>query len=456
MRKQEHIFFLGIGGIGMSALAHYALELGHQISGYDAKDSYIIQQLKEKGAQIIFNIAEISNKQNIDRVIYTPAFSTTSHEYQTLLALNVPIQKRSEALGDLLSDYQVFAVAGTHGKTSVSALLAFILTTHSEDNGGFVGGWMNNWNSNFKLAKIGAIVVVEADEYDRSFLHLNPNCIGITAMDPDHLDVYGTYKGMIEGYKNFVSNLQADGTCIINGTIQQIPEIESVLSQHQELYSYSTDGFKIYDLELNENGLLIAIEYNNDISKSVQLPIFGKFNAENICLAVAMATKANIDINTSLQYLQKFKGVKRRFELHYSTKTKSIFEDYAHHPVEISSAIDALKAHFPNQHIAIAFQPHLYSRTLHLANEFSESLIKADSVYIHEIYPAREAPIPGVSARLISEKIPNAIYGNTEDDLTNWALQICNQEELVICLMGAGDFTQFLPSIINKIGGCDA
>ncbi|MBR4871405.1 MAG: UDP-N-acetylmuramate--L-alanine ligase [Alistipes sp.] len=413
-RHYENIYFLGIGGIGMSALARYFLHEGYRVAGYDLTATPLTRALESEGAAVHYEDSpELIPAEMRDRektlVVLTPAIPADHKEWAWLREQGFTIEKRSQMLGHLSAGKVVMAVAGTHGKTTTSTLASWLNYAAAGEGSAFLGGISRNFNSNLVLGE-GKRLVVEADEYDRSFLRLYPDVAVITATDADHLDIYGTPEAMVEAFEEFASQIKSGGVLIV----KQGVELKFDTAE-RKMYRYSCDeggDFHAENIELIEGG-----HYRYDIVlpdgriEGCTLGILGKVHIENSIAAVAMLWAAALIEHKSLDHdavrkaLAEFSGVKRRMEVYLNTPSQVYIDDYAHHPEELRATITSLRGIFPGRKIMAIFQPHLYTRTRDFASEFAEVLSLCDRVVMVPIYPARELPLEGVTSELIGRDI---------------------------------------------------
>ena len=409
-REFENIYFLGIGGIGMSALARYFLHEGYRVAGYDLTATPLTKALESEGALVHYEddvelIPESMRDAERTLVVLTPAIPADHKEWAWLREHGFRIEKRSQMLGVLSEGKCVMAVAGTHGKTTTSTLAAWLNHAAAGEGSAFLGGISRNFGSNLLLGE-GRRLVVEADEYDRSFLRLYPDVAVITATDADHLDIYGTPEAMVEAFEQFASQIKRGGALILKQGVRLKFD-----TAERELYRYSCDeggDFHAENITLGEGG-----HYNYDIVlpdgriEGCTLGILGKVHIENSIAAVAMLWCAARVEGKSLDYdrvksaLRDFEGVKRRMEVYLNTAEQVYIDDYAHHPEELRATITSLRGIFPGRRLVAVFQPHLYTRTRDFAAEFAEVLSMADKVVMAPIYTARDLPIEGVNSELI-------------------------------------------------------
>ncbi len=412
--SKKNIYFLGIGGIGMSALARLFIHQGFNVGGYDRTQTPLTERLEEEGAAIHYDDSvaaiapEFLDKENTT-VIYTPAIPADHSEYNYFINKGFEILKRSQMLGHISQGKFVMAVAGTHGKTSTSTLIAWLNSAAEAQGSALLGGISKNFDSNLVLGS-GDRLTVEADEFDRSFLRLSPDVAVVTSVDADHLDIYGTHQAVREAFTQFVGQIKAGGSLILKAGV----ELE-VTNSKISIYSYSYDtpaDFYARNIQLTDGAL-----YRYDIvtpSSTIEgctLGIPGWVNVENSVAAVASLWCAarregrELDHAKIREALASFSGVKRRFEFYVNTPKRVYMDDYAHHPREIEAALSSVRAMLPSREVLAIFQPHLYSRTQDLYREFAAALSLADRVILLPIYPARELPIEGVDASMIAREV---------------------------------------------------
>ncbi|MBC7694194.1 MAG: UDP-N-acetylmuramate--L-alanine ligase [Burkholderiales bacterium] len=405
-------YFLGVGGIGMSALARYFNHYGKEVYGYDKTETALTAQLQAEGIQIHFhedetlveNLFAVYKKEEI-LIIYTPAVPRDHQEFIYLQNKGYVLQKRAWVLGEITKQFKTIAIAGTHGKTTTTTLVAHILKTAGIDCFAFLGGISQNYHTNLLLGNAkdkNAYVVVEADEYDRSFLTLHPYITVITSVDADHLDIYGDQDAMHQTYTQFAKQVQKDGFLIVKKNVDN----DLNLNVKRLIYSlnldteYSADSIEIIDGEFCYN-IKSPIEPVSQVA--IGLP--GLHNVENSIAAIAVAQQLGIKGDVINKALRSFKGVKRRFDYRVKLKSMVYIDDYAHHPEELRAAITAAKQLYPDKKVTGIFQPHLFSRTRDFADGFAESLDLLDVCVLLEIYPAREKPIEGINSQMLLNKM---------------------------------------------------
>lgn len=458
-RKYENIYFLGIGGIGMSALARYFLHEGYSVAGYDLTATPLTRALESEGAAVHYEDdpeqipAKMRNKENT-LVVLTPAIPSDHREWAWLRAEGFTIEKRSQMLGHLSSGKVVMAVAGTHGKTTTSTLAAWLNHAAAKEGSAFLGGISRNFNSNLVLG-CGNRLVVEADEYDRSFLRLYPDVAVITATDADHLDIYGTAEAMVEAFEAFASQIKPGGVLIA----KQGVEIRFDTHERQMLrYSCDEGGdFHAENISLIDGGhYSYDIVLPDGVIEGCTLGILGKVHIENSIAAVAMLWAAahiegkSLDHDAIRRALSEFSGVKRRMEVYLNTPTQVYIDDYAHHPEELRATITSLRGIFPGRRLMAIFQPHLYTRTRDFAPEFAEVLSLCDKVIMVPIYPARELPIEGVTSELIGKDITTEWELVDRFDIANHLKDIDTD---IVVTFGAGNIDVVCNDIYETLKG---
>lgn len=436
----HNVFFVGIGGIGMSAIARYFVAQGKNVAGYDKTPSQITTDLTDLGVQIHFNDA-IKNIPisflNKDKtlVIFTPAIPKTQVELDYFKENNFTVLKRAQVLGMISKNTFCLAVAGTHGKTTTSAILGHIMTKVKATS--FLGGISENYNSNLLLGE-DKICVVEADEFDRSFLQLYPNIACVTSMDADHLDIYKEASALEESFVAF--SQQVSETLIIakglplNGLTYAVNE---------------PADYEAFNLKIASGKYIFDVKTPTSEIKNIEFHLPGKHNVMNALAALAMADVYGISLEEIKESLATFKGVKRRFTYKIKTNNFVLIDDYAHHPTEIAAVQNAIKEMYPSEKVLVVFQPHLFSRTKDFIDDFAKALSKFDEVLLLDIYPARELPIPGVDAQWLLNKINNPNKKMTyQKTLLN---DIEQSSATVVAMLGAGDIGVMITEITNQL-----
>lgn len=438
----KRIYFIGIGGIGMSALARYFHSKQIVVSGYDRTETALTKQLQQEGIAIHFTDEIALADLNADLVIYTPAIPKDHKELNYFMDNGYPIRKRAEVLGELSADKFTIAVAGSHGKTTVSTMIAWILHHSGYGCTAFLGGISTNFNSNF-VAGDNDVMVIEADEFDRSFLQLHPDIAVITAVDSDHLEIYGTREMLQQAFISFAHQVRQSGKVILKSTLPIADRIERMQYRYA-LHDASADLY-VAGYNIGHSGSRVTL--SNGIAYTLAYP--GIHNIENSVAASAVGLLLDIDNEKIESALNVFKGVHRRFELIYSDDSVVFIDDYAHHPEEIAMFLKSVREIYRGKKITAIFQPHLFTRTRDLADGFSESLSIADEVLLLPIYPARELPIEGVSSALIYDGILSPSKHMLEKEALLHYLMSHPSE--IVCTIGAGDIDKLVNPIADAL-----
>ncbi|SEN93618.1 UDP-N-acetylmuramate--L-alanine ligase [Chitinophaga rupis] len=399
----QRVYFIGIGGIGMSAIARFFNENGVQVSGYDRTETALTKQLAEEGMQIHYtDDVNLLDKQ-ATLVVYTPAIPAIHSELKWYRENNFEVVKRSDVLQEITRELFAITVAGTHGKTTISTMIAHILRHSGYGCNAFLGGISVNYNRNF-WSSDKRVAVIEADEYDRSFLKLSPDIAVLTAMDPDHLDIYGTEADMQEAFIQYTKNIKPNGTLIAREGLQRAADLQADNKLWYRLNSNTANAYA-KNIRNQNGGYQYDVVQQDWTIENVTLPIGGLHNVENSVAAITVAHLLGIDEAAIKAAVADFKGIRRRFEYVINNDYQVFIDDYAHHPEELRALISSARDLFPDKKCVVVFQPHLYTRTRDLADGFAESLALADEVILLPIYPARELPIEGVSSEMIAGKI---------------------------------------------------
>ncbi len=443
LKDIERVYFLGIGGIGMSALARYFLGNNFIVAGYDRNKSEICCALEQESCEIQYQdqcaaIPDSFKNNKSTLIVYTPAISSELGLFTYFKNNGYHIYKRAEVLGHLTKDNECIAIAGTHGKTTISSLLSYVFTQNFIDCSAFLGGIAKDFNSNIKIGK-EPIFVVEADEFDRSFLHLSPDWAIISSMDADHLDVYGSLKYFKDSFDLFSSNVS-------NGNVIAKEGLD-VVAKHTYALNSSTADFSASKIMVENGRYLFDIKYPNGVCNNVSLGMSGIHNVENALAVFSMAYLYGVCPEGIVSSLASFSGVKRRFEYHLNTKNQIYIDDYAHHPEEIKAVIKSSRDLFPEKLLTVVFQPHLFSRTRDFMTEFAEALSLADKVMLLDIYPARELPIKGISSEFLLEKITCVNKGLYQ--MTDFPEVVAGSQ--VLMTLGAGSIDLLVQPIKNYL-----
>nr|WP_255488010.1 UDP-N-acetylmuramate--L-alanine ligase [Pontibacter sp. KCTC 32443] len=457
MEDYKYIYFLGIGGIGMSAIARWFHAKGFPVWGYDKTSTPLTQALEQEGIKVHYDDDVANLPQEIIRdkentlVILTPAIPAEHTEWAYLKEQGYTIKKRSEVLGIITANAFTIAVAGTHGKTTTSSMVTHLLHHAGVDASAFLGGIATNINSNLLISKGECekeMVVVEADEYDRSFLTLFPDIAIVTSADPDHLDIYGDSEELIRTFQRFISQIKPRGFLLLNKNTD--PRLTAQIQPGVRIINYSLDAGDAHIQGLTIDGRWFKFDVESTFGNigSLSLGVPGFHNAENVLAAILVAQILQVPEEQIRGGVETYNGVKRRFEFVYEGKGVVYIDDYAHHPKEIDAFMSSVRALYPNKRIKVIFQPHLYTRTRDFANEFAESLSKADEVVLLDIYPAREKPIPGVTSEMLLERITCPVKSliTKAEIVDKLALNIDFE---VLATIGAGDIDTLVKPIKN-------
>ena len=447
----ENYYFLGIGGIGMSAIARYFKAKGFNVAGYDRTASLLTHELEKEGIAVNYSDevevipSEYKNPDNTF-VVFTPAVPKDNVQYNFFVSNNFVMQKRAQVLGDITRRERGLCVAGTHGKTTTSTMIAHILKQSHVDCNAFLGGISKNYTSNLLLSDKSDLVVIEADEFDRSFHHLSPYMAVVTATDADHLDIYGTYDAYVESFNHFTSLVQPGGVLIMKKGIVLNPQ----LAENVSLYTYSaTEKADFYADNIRIGGGKLLFDFIAPTTKicDVDLGVPVLVNVENAVAAMAVALLSGATESELKAGIASFAGIRRRFEIHYKSDKFTLVDDYAHHPKEIEASLKSINALYNDRKIVVVFQPHLFTRTRDFYTDFAKALSVATQVVLVEIYPAREKPIDGVSSKIIFDEITSPVKKiTTKKELID---TLDNIDFQVLLVVGAGDIDTLIPSIIE-------
>ncbi len=446
--KYKNIYFIGIGGIGMSNLARYFISRGLSVGGYDRVRTPLCEALESEGAQIHYedNIdaipSDFLNKETT-LIVYTPAIPDTHSELNYFQKNDFTLMKRAQVLGEITKSGKAICVAGTHGKTTVSSMVAHLLRQSHVDCNAFLGGILKNYNNNLLLSDNSDIMVAEADEYDRSFHWLTPWIAIITSVSPDHLDIYGTEEAYNESFEKFTSLIRENGFLIIKKGVPITPRCDSSV----KIFSYSgTEGdFHAQNIRIGNGEIVFDFVSPETTIKDLNLGVPVKINVENAVAAIAAATLCGVKEDEIRAAIKSFAGAKRRFDVQIKTDDLIFIDDYAHHPQELSASIESVRMLYPDKKVTGIFQPHLYTRTRDFADEFAESLSMLDDVILLDIYPAREEPIEGVTSDIIFDKITSPEKRLIlKSELLDY---LKDKETEVLVTIGAGNIDAMVPKI---------
>lgn len=453
LKDIKAVYFVGAGGIGMSAIARYFIRKGVVVAGYDKTPSELTKQLEREGALLHYeeNTDEIPHacrdpKQCL--VIYTPAIPAEHKELQYFRANGFTVEKRAQVLGTLTRTHKGLCVAGTHGKTSTSTMCAHILHQSHIDCNAFLGGISKNYSSNYIISAESDYVVIEADEFDRSFHWLRPWMSVITATDPDHLDIYGTKEAYLESFRHYTTLIQPGGALIIHRGLEMHADVQPGVKVYE--YSRTEGDFHAENIRI-DNGTITfdfvsPIENVKDVELGQPVPI----NIDNGIAAMAMAQLAGCTAEELKYGMKTYRGVDRRFDFKINDSRHVLLSDYAHHPKEIYQSAKSIRELYKGRHITAIFQPHLYTRTRDFYRDFADALSQLDEVILTEIYPAREQPIEGVTSQLIYDNLRPGIEKSIirKDDV----LDLVKERDFdVLVILGAGDLDNYMPQITKII-----
>ena len=453
MNKFAKYYFLGIGGIGMSALARYFHMKGFQVAGYDRTETKLTSDLLTEGIRVSFNedvdeIPFVFTKPESTLVVLTPAIPNDHPQLKYFQENNFTIKKRAQVLGDITRQSKGICVAGTHGKTTTSTITAHLLYQSQVSCNAFLGGISNNYNTNLLLSAESNLVVIEADEYDRSFHHLSPYMAVITSVDPDHLDIYKTPKAYRDSFEHFTSLISPNGALIMRKGIDIVPQLQKGV----KLYTYSMDeggDFCAENVRTIKGEIYFDFVTPNDRIADVRLGVPVQINVENSVAAMALAWLNGVTSEELRTGISSYSGIYRRFNVVFKSDKIVYMDDYAHHPSELKASISSIRNLYPDRKITGIFQPHLYSRTRDFALAFAEALSQLDELILLDIYPARELPIEGVDSELILRdvKLKNKILFSKEN-----LLPLLKEKQLdVLVTFGAGDIDKFVPLIKDQL-----
>lgn len=444
-------YFIGIGGIGMSALALYFVKKGFKVAGYDRTETLITRSLADAGCKVYYRdhaesvtglFRDASARQNVI-VIYTPAIPKDNQIISYFRNNGYRLFKRAEILGELSRNTDTIAVAGTHGKTTISTMIAHMLKQSHVDCSAFLGGISKNYDSNL-IPGDSRFTVMEADEFDRSFHQLSPVISVVTSLDPDHLDIYGDHITMVQAYNEFCSKIRKGGHLLVNSRIEE--KIRKPANVN--FYTYGLlpgSDYMAYDIRRVNDIFRFNLQTPEGIIPDLDFAFPGKVNVENLTAAIAVALLCGVSENEIRESVITFKGVRRRFDVRYDNHGITYIDDYAHHPEEIRAFVTSVRDYYPGRKITGIFQPHLYSRTRDLADSFASVLDELDETIILPVYPAREEPIPGVSSEMILERMKSSGKRMMELDDIPSKIELKSLE--ILATIGAGNIDTRIPVI---------
>lgn len=443
------VYFIGIGGIGMSALARYFLSRGSKVSGYDKTATALTKELEAAGAEIHYEDNVDLIPKDVSLVVYTPAIPAGHKEWQYYRENGYKVVKRSDVLEIITKSSFNICIAGTHGKTTITTMTGHLLRDSGYGCNAFLGGISVNYGTNF-WSHERDVCVVEADEYDRSFLKLSPDVAVITAMDADHLDIYGTAEAMEEAFIDFGKRLKPGGLLLHRLGLERSSDL---VAERKLTYAAQDEKADVHtrNLQMENGSYSFDVSIKGDIIPAVKLNMGGMHNVENALAAIAVASSLGIEKDKIRDAVASFRGVRRRFEYVLLNERFALIDDYAHHPEELRALISSAKALFPDRHCTVVFQPHLFSRTKDLADGFAESLDLADEVILLPIYPARELPVAGVTSEMILQRMKGERKGVMEKDaMLKWMelnFSAKHGAKEVIIMAGAGDIDTLIQPV---------
>ncbi len=438
----KHIFFIGVGGIGMSAVARYFLHFGYKVWGYDKVTTDLTETLEKEGVSVSYQDEWLSQYDlftpDTTEVVYTPAIPESNVLRTLFEQKGFKLMKRAEALGTITRMSDSLCVAGTHGKSTTSAMVAYLLSNTQDKCNAFLGAIAANFNSNFLIHEKARYTVVEADEFDRSFLHLSPFASIVTNVDPDHLDIYGTHDKFFEGFRQYALKIDPNGVLVVKEGIQ----LHALCRQVTYAVESISATYSVFNIRQAPTGCLIDIRTPKGNFYDVSIGIAGIHNAENALAAIALLLEIGYNPQTFLPAFESFRGLKRRFEWIYQGNNIQFIDDYAHHPTEINRLVSSLRALYPNKKLIGIFQPHLFTRTRDFGDDFGRELALLDEVILLPIYPAREKPIQTIDSEWLLTKIPNRNKILVDKSLLLEKMKGV-RDAVVVCI-GAGDIDRLV------------
>jgi UDP-N-acetylmuramate--alanine ligase len=445
LSAMQSIYFLGIGGIGMSALARYFHAMGMHIAGYDKTATTLTRQLEKEGMRITYE-EDTPLPAELDLVVYTPAIPSSHPAFAAIQQRGIPLKKRAEVLGMISRDRPCIAVAGTHGKTTTSAILSHLLWSAGMPCSAFLGGISSGYGTNY-MQGTSEWVLAEADEYDRSFLHLHPSLLIINALDPDHLDIYGSAEQMLDTYTQLMRQIRPGGTLLYRADLpipQDIKERKDI-----SVYSFGEErgDFAVYNLRYEAGWNTFDLRRGDQVLEDLRFGMPGVHNTLNAVASMASGLLLGLDVQALITGLSTFEGVDRRFRIHFDEGGLTYVDDYAHHPVEVEGLIQAARSRFPGRRLTGIFQPHLYTRTRDFGEAFARVLDQLDEPVITDIYPAREVAIPGIDAAWLLSMMRHPLKRYVPRSQILEFLDGTTPD--VLLTIGAGDVDGMIPEIVQ-------
>lgn len=456
-KEIKAVYFVGAGGIGMSAIARYFLSQGKVVAGYDRTPSTLTANLIEEGALIHYEedinlIPSACKEKESTLVVYTPAIPQDHQELTWFKQNGFETQKRAQVLGTITNRAKALCIAGTHGKTTTSTMLAHLMNQTANGCNAFLGGIAKNYGTNHILSENSPWVVIEADEFDRSFHHLSPYITAITSTDPDHLDIYGTKEAYLESFNHYSSLIQPGGSLVIHEGLEMTPRLQEGVN----CYTYARHSGDFHAQNIRIGGGEIIFDFISPFGniQDITLGVPVSINIDNSIAAMAIAQLAGAKEEEIKQAMATFRGVDRRFDFHLKTPAKAFISDYAHHPAEIRQSALSIRELYQDKRITAIFQPHLYSRTKDFYRDFANSLSLFDEIILTDIYPARELPIPGVTSQLIADNLKPGVTCTLchKEEVPEIIRHRCNEIEILVSL-GAGDLENYAEALTEIMQG---
>ena len=453
----KRVYFIGAGGIGMAALERYFLSKGMVVAGYDRTPTALTRELEREGVVISYEDSVAAVPESFrcpdpdTLVVYTPAVPHDSEVMTFFREGGFNLVKRAKALGHITEGSKALCFSGTHGKTTTSSMAAHILHSQAVGCNAFLGGILLGYNSNLMLSPASPYTVAEADEYDRSFHQLRPYIAVVTATDPDHLDIYGTEEAYLESFAHFTELIRPDGALLVHTGLKLVPRPPQGVKTYT--YSRHEGDFHADNIRRGNGAIVFDFVYPGGVLRDISLGVPVEINIDNAVAALAACwLTGELDLDAARRAVASYPGVERRFQVHLrqpGPQGKVVIDDYAHHPDELRSSIASVRALYPDRHLTVAFQPHLYTRTRDFAPQFAEALSMADAVVLADIYPAREEPIPGVTSKIIFDRINiDDKVMIRKDDFVN---TMKNRNFDILLTVGAGDLSFLVPGLCRSI-----
>lgn len=454
LKDTKRVYFVGIGGIGMAALARYYLAKGLPVAGYDLTESELCRELVGEGARVSYSDsldavpADFRNPEGT-LVVYTPAVPSTNIPLTFFRDGGFEIHKRAAVLGQITRASKSLCFSGTHGKTTTSSMAAHVMHSGSTGCNAFLGGILRGYNSNLMLSATSPYTVVEADEYDRSFHQLTPYIAVVNATDPDHLDIYGTEEAYLESFAHFTELIRPDGALVVHTGLKLVPRPPKGVRTYT--FSRHEGDFHADNIRIGGGTIVFDFVHPGGVITDIELGVPVDINIDNAISALAAVwLTGTLTPELARRAMASYPGVERRFQFHLKEKDRAVIDDYAHHPDELRQSIASVRALYPDKKLTVAFQPHLYSRTRDFAQQFADVLSEADEVVLVDIYPAREQPIPGISSDTIFQKVKNQkkILISKQDFVDTMK----NRNFEILLTAGAGDLSLYVPRLVEALG----